>query len=295
MMISKKHGSIRGRALVCVVVSLCLVSMSVDGRAGSITIENALLTIGDEAFKRKDFVAASEAYDKALRAEPKSPDALAGLAFSLLALERPDEAVPVANRLLEVELSTARSYVLRGRINYALQHFDRADRAVEEGLGLHPASWALHALKADLRLAREDFEGAVRSFEAAAKLTPTIFDDGQRLTLRESVVRDFLTVRNLPKPPNVKRARVKNDPSPAYTGLAQHRHTEGTLRLLIRINEAGAIDRVVPLTSLPHGLTVKAVEAAFKLECEPAETGGEPMATYLRVSINFSIGGRGRH
>ena len=92
------------------------------------------LLYGNGCFAVGRYVEASEAFQKALFAEPDDPDARFNLGLSYLRLGRPQEAVSELNAVLEREPLLAEAYYQRGN---AYDDLRQRDQAV---LGLRPRS-----------------------------------------------------------------------------------------------------------------------------------------------------------
>ena len=51
----------------------------------------------------------------------------------------------------------------------------------------------------------------------------------------------------------------------------------------------GTVQNIVPLATLPEGLTEQAIEAARDIEFKPASKDGRPVSQYVTVEYNFNI------
>jgi TonB family protein len=86
-----------------------------------------------------------------------------------------------------------------------------------------------------------------------------------------------------------RTATIIHQPEPLYTRTARHNNLTGTVRLRLVLSADGTVRNIVPLTTLPDGLTEQAVEAARNIEFTPASKDGRAVSQYLTVEYNFNI------
>ena len=99
---------------------------------------------------------------------------------------------------------------------------------------------------------------------------------------------------------------IKDDPSPEieplnaplrflykpkaiYTEVARSNGVQGTVRLKVTFLASGQIGTIVPLTSLPDGLTERAIEAAKLIRFKPRRIDGVARTVAVTVEYGFSI------
>jgi len=87
--------------------------------------------------------------------------------------------------------------------------------------------------------------------------------------------------------PTVPRILVK--PDPQYTDEARLNGTQGTVVLFMMFAEDGIVKAIVPIVSLPNGLTAESIKAARRIQFVPANKNGKPVSSFIRVEYNFSI------
>lgn len=83
--------------------------------------------------------------------------------------------------------------------------------------------------------------------------------------------------------------KILTQPQPGYTKEASENLIEGTVRVRVTFSASGAVTDVSPVTSLPFGLTEKAVEAAYNLKFVPAKRDGIPINVTKLVEYRFSM------
>jgi TonB family protein len=86
-----------------------------------------------------------------------------------------------------------------------------------------------------------------------------------------------------------KQARILSKPQPGYTEQARENLASGTIRLSIVLATSGKVIKVRPLGQLPDGLTEAAIEAARRIQFDPAIKDGKPVSQYQLVEYHFNI------
>jgi len=89
-------------------------------------------------------------------------------------------------------------------------------------------------------------------------------------------------------PPNAP-VRILYKPKATYTDIARNNNVQGTVKLKVTFLSSGQIGSVVPITSLPHGLTERAVAAAKQIRFEPKRVNGKPRSIDIVVEYTFAL------
>lgn len=90
-------------------------------------------------------------------------------------------------------------------------------------------------------------------------------------------------------PPDGKAAYLAN-PRPAYPALAQRRGWEGTVTLLVAVNEAGTPQDVTVKQSSGYAVLDRcALEAVQRWRFTPARRGGQTVAATVEVPVRFDL------
>ena len=83
--------------------------------------------------------------------------------------------------------------------------------------------------------------------------------------------------------------KILSKAKPQYTEEARKNQIQGTVRLRVTFGANGQILNVSPISSLPNGLTEKAIEAARQIRFEPAKKGGVPYVVTKEVAFTFNL------
>jgi TonB family protein len=86
-----------------------------------------------------------------------------------------------------------------------------------------------------------------------------------------------------------QKARVLAKPEPSYTEWARRFGVTGTVRLRLVLRPSGEVERITPVSRLPHGLTQQAIAAARHVKFTPAIKDGRPVSQYITFDYNFNI------
>lgn len=85
------------------------------------------------------------------------------------------------------------------------------------------------------------------------------------------------------------RARVVSKPEPRYTEEARRNQVSGTVVLRVVFASSGQVTDIRTVSSLPYGLTEKAIAAARQIRFSPAQVNGRPVSVYFQLEYNFNL------
>lgn len=83
--------------------------------------------------------------------------------------------------------------------------------------------------------------------------------------------------------------RIISKPRPGYTDLARFYSIQGTIRLRVTFLAAGQVGTVIATSTLPFGLTQTAIDAAKRIQFEPAYQDGKPVTVTKLLEYNYAI------
>jgi len=86
-----------------------------------------------------------------------------------------------------------------------------------------------------------------------------------------------------------RKAQILAKPEPSYTESARKFSVTGTVRVRAILMASGKVGGVTLISQLPHGLTLKAIEAARRIKFEPAVKDGRLVSQYVQIEYNFNI------
>lgn len=95
--------------------------------------------------------------------------------------------------------------------------------------------------------------------------------------------------RVYPAPQVNERARVLAKPEPQYTEAARRNAITGSVVLRVVFSRTGEVTNIRALTSLPFGLTEKAIAAARQIRFLPATKDGRSVNVYMQLEYNFNL------
>lgn len=277
------------------ILALCivLVASAMPARAAQAPAETAEqhLALGWKAFDAKDYDLAQKELKRATKLDEKNPEPHVVLAMIARVQNRPHDALSEVKRALELEPDYAEGHYVLGRLYYDRNDIKHAREEAIEAVRLNPNLYAVHSLMADVQIADGQYEEALKSFEMARAISPADFDAIPRLRDRLDALRGFLQDRALRAAGSADfvRPRFLNAPRVEYTEAARKNRVSGTIKLMIRINTQGKVDKVIVLTGLPDGLIESAVRAALRIEAEPATLDGRPVESWSSVLVKLSI------
>jgi len=125
-------------------------------------------------------------------------------------------------------------------------------------------AFAIHAQNKD----------AARQFEKLVDGSEPVFVDGERLYRAKEVS---------------QHVRVTLKPEPTYTTKARKKKAHGTVEMLGVFPATGKLRVLYILKSLPYGLTEQAIDAATRVEFQPALLDGRPVSQLIRLVYYFNL------
>ena len=85
-----------------------------------------------------------------------------------------------------------------------------------------------------------------------------------------------------------QKARILSKPEPQYTIEARQNNVSGTVVLRAVFGADGVVRNIRPVSSLPYGLTERAIMAARQIRFSPALKDGRPVSQYIQIEYNFN-------
>ncbi len=105
---------------------------------------------------------------------------------------------------------------------------------------------------------------------------------------KEEAIKAFGKPAGGPEAPKVEKSIkiIRKQPAP-YTERARGNGVEGTILLMVELKADGKIGFVVPIKTLPDGLTDNAIASAMSIKFEPAIQNGKPITQIRMLSYSF--------
>jgi tetratricopeptide (TPR) repeat protein len=154
----------------------------------------------------------------------------------------------------------------------------------DEGIGLYQEAKYQSAVDVLQEVINRDEKDRVaRMFLGAA-----LFQTGNR----DDAVKEFrkgnLTTKELSRNFD-SGVEFKSKPRPSFTDTARSNFTQGVVRLAVEFLADGKIGFMVPVQTLPDGLTENCRYVAKRIKFNPAQKDGKPVTTVGIVEFTFSI------
>jgi len=86
-----------------------------------------------------------------------------------------------------------------------------------------------------------------------------------------------------------QKARILSKPEPQYTEEARRNQISGTVVLKAVFSSSGQVTNIRAVSSLPYGLTEKAIAAARQIRFSPAQKDGRAVSQYIQIEYNFNL------
>ena len=258
----------------------------------------------------KEMKAATKAFETALKLQPNSAPARAGLSYSLMLRNKLSEAMREAQAALRIQPNIPEAHyvigVVRLRTDEKQEAVEQADTVIKLSPEFAPAyllkSLALASSFGDVIFMKENesvedrnsrFKQAADALEKYLQLDPNA-EDEQTWTEQLESLRFYIKERTgkpsvFPAKGVTVKARILSKPEPSYTERARAAGVTGTVVLRAVFTADGTVKHFIVVKSLPYGLTEASLAAARKIKFVPASVEGKPVAMYIQLEYNFNI------
>lgn len=147
-----------------------------------------------------------------------------------------------------------------------LTEFEYAAKSAGRYLDLNPSLSAFNAEQWNNR------RGALQ--DVAEMLRPASGDADKKVFLPEHIT---------------TKARITRKSEPMYTAAAREYRVRGNVVLYITLADNGTVRSIIPIKTLPHGLTEEAVRVARDIQFTPAQVDGRRVSVFIRVEYFFNL------
>jgi TonB family protein len=188
----------------------------------------------------------------------------------------------------------------QGKANDARKAHEKAakngEKLLESQYGVAPGS-DFQAIMSQLKpLLNEAADSADKYLELSSKPSKKKVDEWRMLaeTLRDfaqlGVSEEGSATRTVFKASEVTtKVKILTRPEPQYTEEARENQVAGAVVLRAIFAADGKVRAVLPVASLPYGLTLQAIRAARKIKFIPATKDGKPVSQYIQLEYNFNV------
>jgi TonB family protein len=85
------------------------------------------------------------------------------------------------------------------------------------------------------------------------------------------------------------KAKILSKPEPGYTEEARKNQVTGTVMIKAVLSASGQVTNIRAVSSLPYGLTEKAIAAARLIKFTPASKDGHTVSQWIQIEYNFNL------
>ncbi|MFN2497960.1 MAG: TonB family protein [Pyrinomonadaceae bacterium] len=271
---------------------------------------------------------ASKAFEAALKLRPNFAAARAGLSYSLLLRNKPNDAIHEAQAALAIDPSIVEAHYIIGVVRMNSGNAEDALTEAKEANRLNPQFPAAYLLRSrallvvyakksarnisrptppspEQRVERRKeraesaavFKEAAESLETYLGLNPV---DSSTGIWREQLATLKIFASYGAEKPNIAepisygddvttKVRVLEKPEPVYTEPARQSGVTGTVVLRAVFAADGTIRHILVLNGLPNGLTEQALNAARRIKFVPATIDGRPVSIFIQLEYGFNL------
>jgi TonB family protein len=251
----------------------------------------------EKAIRNDEWGRAASGIRHALALKPASPAVLLLAAQVYFHEGARSMAIESLERAIKNQPAYPEAHVLLARCLIEAGRYERAREevsvAINQGTPLYPAYRLLGVIDS----AEGKFESAATSFETALVYLQ-VGDENEAAKLQSEIEDLHRLIVNLKRvqllvarqsAPDIVGPFLLNNPQPRYTDEARRAKVQGTVSIILLVNENGDVDSVLVLRGLGLGLDEQATEVARNMKFSPATKGGQPIPYWKKVSVEFNL------
>jgi TonB family protein len=273
-----------------------------------------------------DFGNARKAFAATVKLRPDFGLAHTGLAYTLLAVAKNEEAGREARRAIELNIVDPDAHYILGVVYLRFWRNTEALAEAELAIAQKPNLAPPYLLKCQTLLALEG-EASGKSAKVRFSANRELTEEERRRLRRKSAesfasaadaLESYLKLAASSSETPIWReqletlrlfagnhqtgelevvsgwevttqVRVLEKPEPTYTERARAAGIVGTVILRAVFSAEGRVEHILVLRSLPGGLTEKAIQTARKIRFTPATKDGKPVAMIMELQYNFNL------
>jgi len=250
-----------------------------------------------KAIENEEWGRAQSGVKHALALKPKSPEALFLAARVYLHEGARSMAIEALTKAVDAQPVYPEAHFLLARCLLDAGKSANAREEANIAIGQGAALFAAYRLLGEIDFAEGKYEAAIAPFETALRFAQT--NDEQEVAKLQGELEDlhrlienlerFAALEAGQKSLDVVRPVPLNSPGPRYTKEARDLKVQGSVSLIVLINEKGDVDSAVPFRRLGHGLDEQATEVARQLKFSPANRNGKPIPYWMNVLVEFNL------
>jgi TonB family protein len=291
------------------------------------TDADAWYFLGLALVRDEDLKNARKAFEATVKLKPDFGFAHTGLAYTLMAAAKNDEAAREARKAIELSAVDPQAHYVLGVVQMRLGRNTEALAEANLAIAQKPDFGLPYLLKSQTLLAfmgdaavtwskivrasgppteaereerRQRARKSAESFAAAADALQMYLklaaSDAETASWREQLetLRAFAGNRESNEPvfsgsEVSTKVKVLQKREPSYTDRARMAGIQGTVILRAVFSAAGTVEHILVLRSLPGGLTEQSIQVAKKIKFTPATKDGKPVAMILELQYNFAL------
>lgn len=268
-------------------------------------------TLGLAYIEKKDLKKAQKSFEKAVDLQPLSTTNRVNLAYVLLLNGRSDKTLDHTGKVLKTEPDNYTALYLHGKAALWQVKFDSAERTAERMITVENSDARGYLLKSEVLLSRlgqigvgkekqvvllQDAIDTLKEGISKSKPGPLVKDLEDELQNTSAINRFFSRGKGLtaistpPAPePGVTPLKILSKPRPGYTNLARSSNVSGKIIAAVVFGANGKVENVLLIKRLGSGLDEQVIRAARSVTFEPQKENGKAVSVVKLVEYTFEI------
>jgi TonB family protein len=242
-----------------------------------------------ELFQNGKYGAANSEAKRALKLNKELPPAYVLLGMIHRRKGEIEKAVRDAKQALKYDPNDIDAHYLLGVLRFHQRKFAEARNEAVFLISNGGSVPKAYVLLAQAELANNRHKEALAAFEDALRLNSDNAASAAKLTEQIEAVKGLIEAAEMRRDPSCVPPRPLNAPMPVYTEEARALKIQGTVSMVVLVDEQGKVSSVVVFIPLGFGLDEQAAKAARQMRFTPALKGGRPVSFWQRIEVEFGL------
>jgi TonB family protein len=267
-------------------------------------------TLGLAYIEKKDLKKAEKSFDKAVDLQPTSTANRINLAYVLLINGKPGKTLDHTAKVLKTEPDNYTALYLNGKAALWTAKLDLSQKSAERMIAVQGSDARGYLLRSEVLLNRigttndremqiEILQKAVATLKdglANSKTSRFTTELTEELENTAAIERyfsrskgGFTPIGPVAPEPGVTPLKIISKPRPEYTNEARNSLVSGVIVAAVLFGASGKVENVLIIKRLGAGLDQQAVRAARGIKFEPVKENGKPVSVVKLVEYSFEI------
>ncbi len=267
-------------------------------------------TLGLAYIEKKELKKAEKSFGKAVDLQPASTANRINLAYVLLINGKPGKTLDHTGKVLKTEPDNYTALYLNGKAALWTAKLDMSQKSAERMIAVQGSDARGYLLRSEVLLNRigttNDRERQIEILQTAVatlkdglansktkQFTTELTEELENTAAIERYFSrskgGFTSIGPVAPEPGVTPLKIISKPRPGYTDEARNSNVSGIIVAAVLFGASGKVENVLIIKRLGAGLDQQVARAARAIKFEPQKENGKPVAVVKMVEYSFEI------